>query len=61
MHEEKKMKITKGEKFYFVNELSGKWFLKRKEGEMTVKFEVPKEICATEEELRRYVLENDMF
>lgn len=55
------MKITKGEKFYFVNELSGKWFLKRKEGEMTVKFEVPKEICATEEELRRYVLENDMF
>ncbi len=55
------MKITKGEITYCISEQSDKWIVKRASDCVTVKYEIPKEICATESKLRDYILENEMF
>ncbi len=55
------MKITKGETTYCISEQSDKWIVKRASDGVTVKYEIPKEICATEKELRDYILKNEMF
>lgn len=55
------MYITKNEKNYSVNEHRDKWTVKADGGKLSVAFDVSKNICKTFEELREYVLKNDLF
>lgn len=53
------MEIIKGDTVYRVSESSNKWTVKRDSGKLSVSFDVSKELCRTEQELREYVLSND--
>lgn len=55
------MIIEKNGKAYTVTELSDKWTVKTESGKLSVAFDVSKQICTTADELREYVLQNDMF
>lgn len=55
------MIIEKNGKAYTVTELSDKWTVKAESGKLSVAFDVSKKICTTADELREYVLKNDMF
>ncbi len=55
------MCITKNRKDYSVTEYSGKWTVKADSGKLSVAFDVSKSICKTFDELREYVLKNDLF
>ncbi len=55
------MIISKGDRLYRVKEETKKWAVTKEEGMLTVVFEVPKELCKTEEALREYVASNDLF
>lgn len=53
------VEIIKGDTVYRVSESSNKWTAKRDSGKLSVSFDVSKELCITEQELREYVLSND--
>lgn len=53
------MVIEKNGKYYTATETSSKWTVKTENGKVSVFFEVPKDLCKTEDELREYVLTND--
>lgn len=53
------MFIEKNEKLYTVTESSSKWRVRAENGKLEVSVDVPKDICATEEDLRAYVLSHD--
>ncbi len=53
------MIIIKGDTVYRVSESSNKWTVKRDSGKLSVSYDVPKELCETEQELRKYVLSNN--
>lgn len=55
------MFITKNGKEYAAAEYSDKWTVKADSGKLSVAFEVSKSICETFDELREYVLKNDLF
>ena len=55
------MVIQKGEAAYFVRESEKKWTLKKEIGKITVSYSVPKTVCSTFDDLREYVLTNDIF
>ena len=55
------MYITKNEKKYTITEYRDKWTVKADSGKFSVAFDVSKSICKTSEELREYVLKNDVF
>ena len=55
------MTIVKGDSVYIVTESSAKWMVKKDGEKLFVSFDVPKELCKTEGELREYVLSNDLF
>ena len=55
------MYITKNGKEYSVTEYRDKWTVKSDSGKLSVAFDVSKNICKTSEELREYVLKNDLF
>lgn len=55
------MIIEKNSKTYTVTELSNKWTVKAENGKLTVAFDVSKKICTTDNELREYVLQSDIF
>lgn len=55
------MFITKNGKEYTVTEYGNKWTVKIDNGKLSVAFEVSKSICKNSEELREYVLRNDLF
>lgn len=55
------MCITKNGKDYSVTEYSDKWTVKADRGKLSVAFYVSKSICKTSDELREYVLKNDLF
>ena len=55
------MYITKNGKEYSVTEYRDKWTIKSDSGKLSVAFDVSKNICKTSEELREYVLKNDLF
>lgn len=53
------MVIEKNGKAYTVTESRDKWTVKADSGKLSVAFDVSKELCATEDDLREYVLSND--
>lgn len=55
------MEIIKGDNRYSIIEHSDKWSVKLERGKLGVSFSISKELCATEDELRKYVLSNEMF
>lgn len=55
------MCIIKNGKDYSVTEYSDKWTVKADSGKLSVAFDVSKSICKTSDELREYVLKNDLF
>ena len=55
------MIIEKNGKAYTVTELSNKCTVKAENGKLSVAFDISKELCSTADELREYVLQNDMF
>ena len=55
------MIIEKNGNAYAVIELNDKWTVKTENGKLSVAFDVSKKICTTADELRDYVLQNDMF
>ena len=55
------MDITKDGKTYTITESRNKWTVKAENGKLSVAYDVSKELCATAEELRRYVLKSDLF
>ncbi len=52
------MEIVKGDTVYKISESSKTWTLKKERDKLSVSFNVPKELCKTEQELREYVLSN---
>ena len=55
------MTIVKGDSVYIVTELRDKWKVSKDSGKLSLSVDVPKELCKTEDELREYVLSNDLF
>ncbi len=55
------MNIAKGNKIYNITEHINKWIVKSASGKLSISFDVSKELCKTEDELREYVLSNEMF
>lgn len=53
------MVIEKNGKAYAVTESRDKWTVKADSGKLSIAFDVSKEICATADELREYVLSNN--
>lgn len=55
------MTIAKGDSIYTVTESRDKWKVSKGSGKLTISVDVPKELCKTGDELREYVLSNDLF
>ena len=53
--------IEKNGKAYVVTECKDKWTVKSDCGTVSVSVNVPKNICGTENEIREYVLTEDLF
>lgn len=56
-----KMRIKKGDKEYTIIERKSYWSVSLISGGLTVDYQVNKDICATETELREYILKSEMF
>lgn len=55
------MVIEKKGNIYNITEYNTKWVVKFKSGKLSVSYDVPKNICMTADELREYIISNDMF
>ena len=55
------MVIRKDGKEYSVTELAECWVILRRIGELSVEYKVPKDICADEAALRKYVKTEEIF
>lgn len=55
------MIIEKNGNIYNITEYNTKWVVKSKSGKLSVSYDVTKDICATADELRDYIVSNDMF
>lgn len=55
------MDIIKNGSIYTATESKNKWKVSKDSGKLTVSVDIPKEICKTPDELREYVLSNDLF
>lgn len=55
------MIITKNNKVYSVEEKKTKWVVSAEDGALSVSYDVPKNNCKTPEELKEYVISNDLF
>ena len=55
------MRIKKGDKEYTIIERKSYWSVSLISGGLTVDYQVNKYICATETELREYILKSEMF
>ena len=53
------MIIEKNDKAYTVAEYRDKWTVKANSGKLLVSFDISKELCATPDELREYVISNN--
>lgn len=53
--------IEKNGKEYVFVEFSTKWVIKTKENGVSISYDVPKEICHTVDDLKEYVLKNEIF
>lgn len=52
------MEIIKGDTVYRISESPKTWTVKKESDKLSVSFNVSKELCKTEQELREYVLSN---
>ncbi len=55
------MKIIKGDKEYTITERKGYWSVALSSGALSVDYQVSKELCKTEAELREYIQKEKMF
>ena len=55
------MIVEKDEKSFLVKENVKTWTVTRKESRLTIDYSVPKDMCADEAALRKYIDENDLF
>ncbi len=55
------MEIMKNGKVYEVKETAKHWSVKTAASKLGVDYNVPKEICSTFEDLKKYIAENDLF
>lgn len=55
------MIIEKNGKMYEVSERSKHWLVVLKSGALSVDFQVSKDICETEAELKEYIKKEEMF
>lgn len=55
------MIITKNDKIYNVKEFEKKWVVSTTIDKVAISFDVSKDLCKTDNDLRDYVLNNDTF
>lgn len=55
------MVIEKQNKSYTVNECKNHWTVKHSVSGLSVSYKIEKDLCKTKDELRNYVLSNEMF
>ena len=55
------MNIRKKDLVYTVKNLATKWKVETTINGMPIFYNVPKELCSTEYELKKYIIENNMF
>lgn len=53
------MEITKDDNTYRIKENEKSWTVEKESDKLSVSFNVPKNICKSEQELRNYILSND--
>ena len=55
------MIIKKNDKTFIVTEFADKWKVLFDVGKLSAVYDVSKELCPTADELRAYILKNDLF
>ena len=55
------MTIAKENTVYTVTESTDKWKVSNDSGKLSFSVDIPKELCKTWDELREYVLSNNIF
>ena len=55
------MRIKKGDKEYTITERKSYWSVSLVSGGLTVDYQVSKDFCKTETELREYIIKDEMF
>ena len=55
------MNIEKGENIYTVAETVNGWSIKTDISKVGVSYSIPKEICKTIDDVKKYIAENDIF
>ena len=55
------MKVEKGEHIYTITETATQWRIKTDFSKLGVSYSVPKEICKTIYDVKKYIAENDIF
>jgi hypothetical protein len=55
------MIVEKNGKIFSISEQSKKWVIKSNSGKLSVSYDVSKDLCATEDELREYIKSSDLF
>lgn len=55
------MIIEKNGKTYTVTESRDKWKVSADSGKLALSVDVPKEICKTTDDLRNYIMNNNLF
>lgn len=53
--------VQKNDKTYTVKECKNHWNVSTAIGKLSVSYQVPKDICATIEELKQYIESENMF
>lgn len=55
------MTVSKGSKTYSIRECTQDWSVFNEDTAVSICYKVDKKLCKTEEELKKYIEENDMF
>lgn len=55
------MILLKNEKKFIVEESVQKWIVAFENGKLSLSYDIPKSLCATYEDLKKYILLNDLF
>lgn len=55
------MNIIKNENVYTITETANNWNIKTDISKVGVSYSIPKEICKTIDDIKKYISENDIF
>ena len=55
------MIVEKSDKIYSVSEYPTKWVVKLNSGKLPVSYDVSKELCSTEDDIREYIQASELF